>query len=263
MKAALLAFLCLTAAAAAELPRAYVCRHTSVAPRVDGDLADPAWEAAPWTEDFVDIRGGGAPLPRFRTRAKMLWDDRALYVCAELSEPHVWGSLKEKNSVIYHDNDFEIFLDPDGDGFNYYEFEINARGTLWELTLDKPYHQGGQPTLGTNLPGLGSAVKVQGTLNDPSDQDAGWTVEVAIPWADLRRYAGDMALPPAVDDVWKIDFSRVEWKHAVKGGQYVRQPPAGADFPWAEHPEDNWVWSPTGEINMHLPARWGLLMFQK
>ena len=27
--------------------------------------------------------------------------------------------------------------------------------------------------------------------------------------------------------------------------------------------EDNWVWSPQGEIAMHLPERWGFLQFSE
>ena len=263
--AACLAAFCFSAVASAQdpSPLSYPCKHTATPPRIDGDLSDEAWEAAPWTADFVDIRGGASPVPRCRTRVKMLWDEHALYVCAKISEPHVWATLTEKNSVIYQDNDFEIFLDPDGDGLNYYEFEMNALGTIWELTLDKPYSRGGQPTLGTNLPGLRSAVKVQGTLNDPADEDQGWTVEISIPWADLTRYLGPMSAPPHPHDVWRIDFSRVEWPQVVTDGKYVRQPPHGTTIPWTRHPEDNWVWSPTGAINMHLPERWGRLVFEQ
>ena len=273
LTAATAVFLCLTAllfaaatpvSATAEEPRTYPCKYTSTPPRIDGDLSDEVWENAPWTADFVDIRGEtAAPAPRYRTRVKLLWDDHALYVCAKISEPHVWATLKEKNSIIYQDNDFEIFLDPDGDGLNYYEFETNALGTIWELTLDKPYNQGGQPTLGTNLPGLRRAVRVQGTLNDPSDEDQGWTVEIALPWTDLKPYLGQQSAPPNPHDLWRIDFSRVEWKSVVQDGKYVRQPPHGTTVPWTEHPEDNWVWSPTGAINMHLPANWGKLIFEK
>lgn len=100
-----------------------------------------------------------------------------------MEEPHVWTTLSEKNSTLYWENDFEVFIDPDGDGENYYEFEMNALNTIWELTLDKPYNKGGSATHPTNLDGLISAVKVQGTINDPSDVDHGWTAEIAFPWS--------------------------------------------------------------------------------
>lgn len=242
-------------------PLSYECRLSKQAPVMDGDLSDEAWKSAAWTSDFIDIRGKDHPAPRFRTRAKMLWTADGLFVCAEMAEPHVWGTLTEKNAIIFHDNDFEIFLDPDGDTRNYYEFEINALGTIWELTLDKPYAKGGTAIHGTNLSGLKSAVKVQGTLNDPSDTDTGWTVEVFLPWKDLVKYQGSLSSPPKAGNTWRINFSRVEWKHIVKGGKYFRVPEHGVKIPEGEHPEDNWVWSAQGEIAMHIPERWGKLNF--
>lgn len=252
-----------SAAFVLAVPLEYSCPFSHTDPVVDGDLSDPAWKTAPWTSDFIDIRGRNHSAPRFRTRARMLWTHKGLHVSAELREPHVWGTLTQKNSIIFHDNDFEIFLDPDGDTLNYYEFEINALGTLWELTLDKPYSRGGKATHGTNLPGLKSAVKVQGTLNDPSDTDQAWTVEVFLPWKDLARHRGSTACPPSPGDVWRINFSRVQWRHDLKDSRYIRRPPHGSKIPDGTHPEDNWVWSPQGAINMHLPERWGRLRFHK
>lgn len=253
---------CLPLLAAAD-PLSYECRFSEAAPKVDGDLSDATWEKIAWTSDFVDIRGKEQPAPRFRTRAKMLWTAEGLHVAAEMVEPHVWGTLTEKNAIIFHDNDFEIFVDPDGDTLNYYEFEINALGTIWELTLDKPYAKGGNAALGTNLPGLKSAVKIDGTLNDPTDTDTGWSVEVFLPWKDLAKYTGKLPSPPNAGDTWRINFSRVEWIHLVKDGKYVRVPEHRAKIPEGDHPEDNWVWSPQSEIAMHIPEKWGKLMFVK
>ena len=112
----------------------------------------------------------------------MLWDNQFLYVYAQLQEPHVWGTLTKKNSIIFHDNDFEVFIDPESSGENYYEFEMNALNTIWELTLVKRYTKGGPAILGTNLPGLMSAVRIDGSLNDPSDIDRSWSVEIAFPF---------------------------------------------------------------------------------
>jgi len=65
----------------------------------------------------------------------MLWDDQAVYVAAELEEPHVWATLTQHDSVIFQDNDFEVFLDPDADGHNYGENDdtTHGRGRLWPI----------------------------------------------------------------------------------------------------------------------------------
>ena len=124
-------------------PATYLCPRVEIPPVIDGRVDDPAWEKAPWTGEFLDIEGPAKPRPRLGTRARMVWDDEYFYVAARMEEPHVWATLTERDAVIYHDNDFEIFIDPDGDNHRYYELEINALGTVWDLFLVRPYRDGG------------------------------------------------------------------------------------------------------------------------
>jgi hypothetical protein len=241
-----------TACVAADpAARTYDCPRAKSAVRIDGRLDETAWSAAPWTGYFVDIEGDKKPNPRFRTRAKMLWDDEYFYVAADMEEPHVWGTLTKHDSVIFHDNDFEVFIDPNGDTLEYYEFEINALNTGWDLFLDKPYRQGGKARNEWEIPGLRTAVHIRGTLNDPKDRDSGWTVEIAFPWKALAEFAYKAA-PPKPGDEWRVNFSRVEWQHELVDGKYRKVP---------NTKEDNWVWSPQGVINMHVPERWGRVRF--
>ena len=234
-------------------PRHYVCEYTETAPQIDGRIEDAAWVGAQWTEDFVDIEGSARPKPALRTRAMMLWDNDYLYVAAEMEEPHVWGTLTEHDSVIFHDPDFEIFIDPDGDSHNYFEFEINALNTGWDLLLPKPYKDGGKADNSFELTGLKTAVHIRGTLNNPADRDKGWSVEIALPWRALEEKANSPT-PPRDGDHWRIGFSRVEWQINTGGGKYTKLPNA---------PESNWVWSPQGVIDMHRPERWGYVQFSR
>ena len=238
-------------------PRTYACPRTDGAIQVDGRLDEPAWRDAPWTADFLDIQGPTLPAPRLRTRAKMLWDDRHFYVAALMEEPHVWGKLTRRDAVIYHDNDFEVFIDPDGDNHLYYELEINALGTEWDLLLVRPYRDGAPAVNAWDIQGLQSAVQVQGTLNDPTDTDTGWSVEIAIPWEVLAQCAGRPA-PPEPGHIWRVNFSRVQWRTRHDQGSYekLNDPASGRPLP-----EDNWVWSPQGLIAMHYPERWGEVLF--
>ncbi len=205
----------------------------------------------PWTDDFVDIEGSARPAPRFRTRVKLLWDDDCLYIGAELEEPHVWATLTEHDSVIFNDPDFEVFIDPDGDNHSYFEIEINALNTEWDLRLVKPYRDGGPALNEWEIPGLRTAVYVDGTINDPSDTDRGWSVVFAFPWSAFAEHAG-CRCPPVAGDTWRINFSRVEWEVAIVDGRYVKTP---------GKPEDNWVWSPQGVVDMHRPETWGYVQF--
>ena len=163
-------------------PKGYVCQRATSPVVIDGKLDDKAWADASWTDHFVDIEGDVRPKPRFRTHVKMLWDDTYFYVAAELEEPHVWATLKKHDSVIFADNDFEIFIDPDGDNQEYYELEINALNTEWDLFLKKAYRDGGPGDQRVGSSGLKTATHVNGTLNKQDDKDRSWTVEFAIPW---------------------------------------------------------------------------------
>lgn len=238
-------------------PKHYMCRQTDEPLILDGRLDKPFWERAEWTEDFVDIEGDTKPMPAKRTRVKMLWDAEYFYFGAELTEDEIWATLTERDSVIFHDNDFEIFIDPDGDTHNYYEFEINALNTVWDLLLVKPYRDGGPAVNGWDISGMKTAVHIDGELNRPGAANRGWSVEVAMPWKILRE-CSRQGYPPHAGDYWRVNFSRVEWRTEVKNGRYEKLLDPATEKPY---PEDNWVWSPMGIINMHYPELWGFVLF--
>ncbi len=228
-------------------PKRYVCFKISSPIQFDGKLDEASWEKAEWTPLFVDIEGDIKPRPFFNTKAKMLWDNEYFYFGFEMEEPHLWGTLSKRDTVIYYDNDIEIFLDPDGDTHHYYELEVNALGTEWDLLLTKPYRDPGNSVNNEwDIEGLITKVHLNGSLNDPSDIDQNWTVEIAIPWEaiDDRDYPSD-------GDQWRVNFSRVHWARDVINGKYVKQ----------EKEPYNWVWSPQGLINMHYPEMWGFVQF--
>lgn len=198
----------------------------------------------------------------------MRWDDEFLYIGAQLEETQIWATLTEHNSVIFQDNDFEVFVDANATTHFYKEFEMNAFNTTWELQLSKPYGDGGSENSTRTNPTDGwtmrthTAVKVvpEGALNNPQVAGQAWNVEIALPLAKLAENTG--ALMPTPGDFWRLGFSRVEYDASVNDrGHYERKkscqscPTPGKDV------EDNWVWTSQGEINMHAPERWGIVQF--
>jgi hypothetical protein len=232
-------------------PKGYVCYRAPSPIAIDGKLDDAAWMVAPWSDYFVDIEGERRPAPRLRTRMKMLWDDECLYIGAELEEPHVWATLREHDCVIFEDNDFEVFINPDGNNHVYAELELNALNTTWDLLLTTPYKDDGKAINAWEIAGLRTAVHIDGTLNAPSDVDRGWTVEIAWPWKGLAELT-KRKVPPGDGDQWRINFSRVEWDHTIRDGKYRKV---------KGRKEHNWVWSPQGVIDMHRPEQWGYVQF--
>ena len=252
----LIVCLCVSASTNAQLPRWYQCLRTNAAPVIDGHLDDRVWRDAPWSESFVDIQGASFPKPTYDTRFKMLWDEDYLYVGVWLEEPHIRGRLRQRDTVIFYDNDIEIFIDPDGDHYNYGELEINALNTAWDLRLTKPYRDAGRALNEWDIAGIKHEVGYYGTLNEPSDIDSGWVAEWAIPMSVIDSLREDVR-PTVAGDHWKVNFSRVQWPLVISKNQkrYVHYPVSGE--------ENNWSWSPQGKIAMHMPEKWGIIVFQE
>ena len=246
----LFVFIFCSSPAFAQMPLHYMCNKTHDEVDIDGILNEDVWNKAKWSELFVDIEGLPEKNPTFDTKVKLLWDDFYLYIGAEMIEPHIWANLIKRDEIIYKDNDFEIFIDPNGDNQLYYEIEINALNTVMDLIMPKPYHAGGKYLLSMNIPNLKTAVKIDGTINNPNDIDKKWTVEIAIPLNTLSETLYKKR-KPKTGDIWRINFSRVQWETQIKQGRYIKK----------NKPENNWVWSPQGKINMHMPEKWGYLQF--
>lgn len=258
-----------------NIPR-YKALRTTGTLVIDGKLSEDDWKKAPRSSAFVDLVHGTAT--HLDTRAAVLWDDECLYVGYWIEEPDVRATLTKRDAPIYRDNDAELFI-AGRDG--YYELEINAYGTIYEVLFfweeafrrngyaaipafdraqpgARPFNGVGYkshprgPRIGFfnwDYPGLRKAVHIDGTLNDDSDRDKGWTVELALPWSGLATLArGDeRSLPPDDGDVWRMDFSRFNTYKA---------PPPSKD-------SGGWAWSSHGVWDSHVPECFTYVEFVK
>lgn len=239
------------------LPKHYIVNKINDQINIDGRDDELAWNNAIYTDDFIDIEG--SKIPSQKTNVKMLWDEKFLYVFAKLYENHIWGDITKRDEVIYYNNDFEVFINPNDDVFSYGEIEINALGTEWDLFLNRPYRLKGKADSSWDINGLKSAVDISGTLNDPNDLDDYWTVEIAIPLKEIEKLNTSGKDEKVISgDIWRINFSRVNWDFEINNGVYSRKKENGKYLP-----EYNWVWSPQGIINMHVPENWGYLVFSE
>ena len=234
-------------------PYGYVAYRTNGKITIDGKIDEAAWKNAPATEYFHDISGEGFPTPQYKTHAKMLWDDDYLYVAGIMEEPNVWANLTVRDTVVYYDPDFEIFIDPTGDAHNYYELEFNATGVLFDLCLEMPYRAPRRNFVQFqwDCPGLKYAIHVDGTVNNNKDTDRGWAVECAIPRKAIAQEFDNIL---KAGEYLRVGFSRVEWQtEKDASGRTFRKKNAEGGY----LPEDNWTWPSTGMIAMHMPERWG------
>ena len=241
-------------------PRTYISQKIKSPIIIDGKLSESAWKNIPWTEYFTDIEGDLKPEPYLKTRAKMAWDDEYFYVASKIYEPHIWATLTDRDAIMFQDDDFEIFIDPDADGHNYFEFEMNAFNAIWDLYMLYPYGMDDRRNyiMNWDMKGIQSAVHIEGSINDPIDIDSFWSLEVAIPWEEFKDFKKGNH-KPNIGEQWRINFSRVDWYMDIEDGKYVKR----KDSEGKKLRENNWVWSPTGYINMHKPETWGYIQFEE
>lgn len=239
-------------------PPTYVCYKAPSAITIDGILSPEEWEAVPWSADFVDIEGDSQPQPYHQTRVKMVHNEKGMYFAVQMEEPHIWATITEHDAVIYQDNDFELFLNPTNDTHNYLEYEINALGTEWDLFLSKPYRDNPVVLNNWEFRGIQSAIHIDGTLNNPTDEDTAWSIEIFLPWSDIYQVKRT-GKAPAEGEQMRVNFSRVQWTTKIQDGKYVKVPMPGED----KIREHNWVWAPTGAINIHMPEYWGYVQFSE
>jgi hypothetical protein len=248
---------------------------------IDGNINKPIWKNATWSKRFVDMVTGDAGM--YNTQTAILWNESHLYIAFKAEEPFVEAKLTERDSIIFLENDLEVFIDG---GDCYYELEINAANTIYEVffvwkdaytkgskfdipafdvhhpqaytfggdydrsgaTFWKGTHLRGIRWAFTNfdMEGLETAVMIDGTLNDNSDIDKGWTLEIAIPWSSLSLLANGRSIPPQNGDIWRIFLGR--FQKLMVSGKEIQPHPAMA-------------LSSHGIYDTHLPEKWSKIEF--
>ncbi len=238
-----------------QMPLQYTVLRTTEKIMIDGKDDEKDWGKAPWTQVFTDIETGEQINSEQEAKCKMLWDDNFLYLFAKFKERNLWASIRNNDAPVFQDNAFEMFISPGGETYNYVEFQINAYGTVWDLFMPKPYRDGGIGLTSWDIKGLQKAVYLDGTLNNPADTDRSWSIELAVPFSSVQMNGSHN---PVVGTIWRMNFSRVQWKLDTLNGQYFRRKDEATGHLFPEHYS---VWSPQGIINLHYPERWGYVLF--
>jgi hypothetical protein len=259
----------------------YKCYRTRSPIHVDGKLDEPVWLKTPKSPRFIDVIGGTPGI--YDTRSALLWDDQNLYIAFWCEEPFPEAQITQRDGLIWFENDVEVFIDG---GDTYYEFEINALNTIYEVFYiwKDAYGPGGRfdvpefdifkqnaLTFGGNhdrtgeyfwkgshprenrwayrswdFPGLKTAVAIDGKLNDNSTISKGWTLELAFPWIGMKWLANGRSLPPVEGDVWNLFLGRYE-KMMLNG----------------EETHVGWSWDKIGTNDNHHPELFTPITFSE
>src|SRR5262245_40748728 len=185
----------------------FECRWATGPIEIDGKGDDAAWASAELIDTFArHWLQGDARKTKTTTKAKLVWDQEYLYFFAELEDHDLFADLKNHDDRTWLNDVFEIFFRPDDTKHPYYEFQVNAAGTM----LDIYFQRKGTPFEQAKSDGefqWKSAVIRRGTLDNRNDRDEGWSVEGRFPWADFARTGGR----PAVGDTWRFALCRYDY----------------------------------------------------
>ena len=170
----------------------------------------------------------------------MLWDDDNLYIIYECVDPYLHSEVTEHDGAVYQEDAVEIFATPNMEvPGNYYGYEMNINGTL----LDYIAFRGGKERTKAIHPswqseGVVIATTYDGTLNDHSDTDQSWILEISIPHDNFRHLGGQ--IPPQDGDQWRAGLNRTKGYRGQFG-----------------------LWSDTGtpQADFHRANRFGILTF--
>jgi hypothetical protein len=212
----------------------YVARRITKAPKLDGKLDDAVWNEAPSTGAFTNTMTG-APVDQ-KTEAKLLWDNKFLYVAFSNQDTDIWSNLTKRDDKLWTQEADEVMIDADGNGKTYVELQVAPNGTIFDTYL--PTYRKYEDTVDPKMKPyswnskLQAKVFVDGTLNKREDKDKAWTVEMAIPLEDVKGLdkAQAIKIPPSVGDKWRINMFRMDMPQGKPQQAAGWSPPMVGDF---------------------------------
>lgn len=222
----------------------YTATRTTGTITVDGKLDEADWSRA--AEVALTETNTGKPAP-LKSTLKLLWDDTYLYVGLFFEDPDAWATITTEDGPLWGEEVAEVFIDPEGLGHTYYEFEINpinVKVDLFILNQGQRFNGNFKGWIDWDFSSkLKTAVTVVGDGKNEGTADKSWTVELAFPFEDIWTAAN---IPPKDGDMWRINFYRIE-----RGKK--------------DDKTDDWyaAFSPTLRPSFHTPWRFGTVTFKK
>jgi len=229
---------------------------------IDGKLNEFSWAAAPRVGRFRLIHNPEGR-PAFATEAAMVWDAANLYVAFSCRDSEPWNRMKRRDDRLWEEEVVEVFLDPDGDGQNYAELEVNPENVVVDLLIPRP-RSGAETAIRWDIEGLATAV---------GRHAAGWVAEIAIPWKSLAAAGASAA--PAPGQRWRVGLYRIKRPggpakadqisallQGLKSADAAGKTEIDNKLRQLRANDEYTAWSPTRpERGYHDPERFGIVEF--
>ena len=191
---------------------------------VDGKLDEPFWANAAWTPSFTAPNGSDALVPQ--VKAAFFWTPTTLYVGVKSEDTDVWTDFTERDSNTWEQEVIEMFIDADGDQKDYLELQVTPANVVFDARFEAKRSDLAKARA-WNMSDFRSAAFVDGTLNNRGDVDRGFSVEMAIPVAEVP---GAPHNPVAANDVWRVNLFRWDFPKGGKQAASAFSPPIVPDF---------------------------------
>lgn len=240
IKASLLSgFLYTSQVLALNQKKQYSATFVNVPPIIDGELSDEIWLSAKNSSPFILHQNGSKG--KHNTHAKIVYDSSFIYLAFIVSDDDIVANFTKNQSFLFQQDDvIEMFIDPLGAGKPYFELGISPSNVFYSLKIDDPKISSFQSSTWL-IKGFESATKVNGTINESSDVDQGWQVEIKIP---LNAFQ-DALSKKTKREFWRFNLFRIDYS-----GNLPRQA------------NEYYSWSTVGSFGFHQPAKFGYLMFK-
>lgn len=180
---------------------------------IDGKLSETAWKNSEVRSINYFYRIEKAEDEQ-TTKFRMLWDENNLYLFFECEDKYITAREKNRDGQPYLDDCAEIFLIPAPDSLNmHFGFEVNLYKAVNDFIWLNNFYKGKSGMIKSYNPEFQVEVSINGTVNDNTDIDKGWTMEMAIP---LTIFSGvDTFFPVKVDNRWAFLAARQDRNDAI------------------------------------------------
>lgn len=178
-----------------------------------------------------------------KSHVKMLWDDSIVYFYFQAEDNYLTSRETERDGLTYLDDCFEVFLMPSASPIKlHFGFEVNINKASNDFIWLNDFYQNERVSIKSYNPDFQVETYANGTVNDNSDIDVGWSVELAIP-IDAFKSVSELT-PLQEGSTWNILIVRQDRNDATGGRTSL-----STIFPLSE------------EENVHAPEIFGLIQF--
>ncbi len=154
---------------------------TAQAITIDGKMNEKIWSNTE-ARSMDYYYNAEKPDDSQKTIFRMLWDETHLYVFFEAEDKFITARETKRDGQPYFDDCAEIFLITVPDSLDtHIGYELNLYKASNDFIYFNDLIPGKSVAMKSFNPEFAVEVTIDGTINDNSDIDKGWTMEMAIP----------------------------------------------------------------------------------